>query len=75
MECTIHPNRPAVACCALCQKPFCRACLTEKDGKRICIRCQLIEEDSVTVSSEELSVSAFPVHVPLKRKSSPKKTS
>jgi len=38
-RCSNHPSREAVARCPICQKFYCRECITEHDGKMLCKYC------------------------------------
>lgn len=37
--CPNHPARKATELCMVCKNAFCKQCMTEKDGKKICINC------------------------------------
>jgi pSer/pThr/pTyr-binding forkhead associated (FHA) protein/Mg-chelatase subunit ChlD len=37
--CPNHPARKATELCVNCKKAFCTQCMTEKDGKTICLSC------------------------------------
>jgi len=37
--CPNHPARKATELCMICKNAFCKQCMTEKDGKEICINC------------------------------------
>ena len=37
--CPNHPARKATELCMVCKNAFCKQCMTEKDGKEICINC------------------------------------
>jgi len=38
-RCEKHPDREAAVCCPSCGLFFCRECVTEHAGKRLCISC------------------------------------
>jgi len=38
-RCTHHPVREAAARCPVCQRYFCRECVTEHDGRMTCTTC------------------------------------
>ncbi len=38
-RCIHHPRREAVARCALCNRFFCRECVTEHDARMTCVAC------------------------------------
>ncbi len=38
-RCANHIDREAAVRCPLCHKHFCRECITEHDGKRLCVNC------------------------------------
>lgn len=40
MQCTTHPERPAVDRCVGCAEPFCRNCLVEIQGQKYCGSCK-----------------------------------
>jgi hypothetical protein len=38
-RCQQHPGREAVAKCPSCKQSFCRECITEHDGRMLCVLC------------------------------------
>jgi len=38
-RCEIHADREAAARCIGCEQFFCRECITEHDGRMLCVRC------------------------------------
>lgn len=38
-RCTIHPEREAAARCVGCETFFCRECITEHEGRMLCVEC------------------------------------
>ena len=38
-RCQRHPGREAAARCPSCQQSFCRECVTEHDGRMLCLGC------------------------------------
>lgn len=40
MQCTTHPETPAVDRCVGCAEPFCRNCLVEIQGQKYCASCK-----------------------------------
>ena len=38
-RCANHIDREAAVKCPSCHKHFCRECITEHDGKRLCVNC------------------------------------
>jgi hypothetical protein len=39
LRCQQHPHREAVARCPNCSQSFCRECITEHDGRMLCLPC------------------------------------
>ena len=37
--CPEHPARKAVELCMMCKNAYCKQCITEKDGKNVCLGC------------------------------------
>ena len=37
--CPNHPSRQATELCTVCKQAFCKQCMTEKDGKAVCLNC------------------------------------
>jgi hypothetical protein len=37
--CPNHPSRKATELCSVCKQAFCKQCMTEKEGKAICLTC------------------------------------
>ena len=38
-RCQRHPGREAAARCPSCQQSFCRECITEHEGRMLCLAC------------------------------------
>lgn len=38
-RCRIHPEREAVSRCPACRRFYCRECVTEHDGRLLCVQC------------------------------------
>lgn len=38
-RCIVHPEREAAARCIGCESFFCRECITEHDGRMLCVEC------------------------------------
>lgn len=38
-RCWTHPRREAVSRCPSCAKFYCRECVTEHDGRLLCVQC------------------------------------
>jgi hypothetical protein len=45
-QCVRHPGRPAVARCLGCQRSYCRECVVEHGGRRLCAECLRGEAES-----------------------------
>lgn len=39
LRCQQHPVREAIARCPNCRQSFCRECITEHDGRMLCLPC------------------------------------
>lgn len=39
VRCQQHPGQAAAARCPSCQQSFCRECVTEHDGRMLCLAC------------------------------------
>ncbi|MCX6604407.1 MAG: rhomboid family protein [Acidobacteria bacterium] len=39
LRCQQHPAREAIARCPNCRQSFCRECITEHDGRMLCLPC------------------------------------
>jgi len=39
LRCNHHASREAAALCARCQRPYCRECVTEHEGRVLCTSC------------------------------------
>lgn len=39
LRCFHHPGRQAAARCPSCARSFCRECVTEHDGRVLCVAC------------------------------------
>jgi len=46
-RCANHESRQASGICPACNRPFCRECLTEHDGRLTCAACLRRAEPSV----------------------------
>jgi hypothetical protein len=38
-KCRIHPGREAVSRCPECRRFYCRECVTEHEGRLLCVQC------------------------------------
>ncbi|MBI4798220.1 MAG: hypothetical protein HY794_05710, partial [Desulfarculus sp.] len=38
-NCPNHPGEAATELCPLCRQAYCAKCVTEKDGKEMCLNC------------------------------------
>ena len=47
-RCAHHPTREAAAKCPVCQRYFCRECVTEHDGRMTCTTCVAAAKEVVT---------------------------
>ncbi|MBR9981408.1 MAG: hypothetical protein KFF50_10315 [Desulfatitalea sp.] len=47
--CYHHPHREAVVRCPLCERFFCRECVTEHDDRMLCSACLARETAATTV--------------------------
>jgi len=57
-RCTNHESRQASGICPACQRPFCRECLTEHDGRLTCSACLRRVEPPVHASRALRSLTA-----------------
>lgn len=39
LRCARHSEREAAACCAECELPFCRECVSDYEGRLLCASC------------------------------------
>ncbi|NQT92245.1 MAG: rhomboid family protein [Lentisphaerae bacterium] len=57
-KCSNHPGREAVARCPVCERFFCRECVTEHEDRVICARC-LARQSRARARSESPIGSLF----------------
>jgi hypothetical protein len=38
-RCWVHAQREAVSRCPVCKRFYCRECVTEHDGRMLCVQC------------------------------------
>ena len=46
-RCSNHPSREAVVRCPGCRRFFCRECVTEHEGRMVCVSCASRESEKI----------------------------